>query len=478
MQLNGIKRRQLFNDLFEFINNNKCKFNVNIFNELEIKLMCLWIANEQSYKICKYWKRDGICPNRSKCPFQHFTLVKHNQQCYFNQNGTCNRGNDCYYIHNHNDNPFNLNHKFNKETDLPIIPPSIVTISQHWDTSLSSQDCAHNHDHNHGHNHSHSQTHHNNSIHHKDINNNLNISNNNNNQCINSLISSPGSQSGNLATPTSPTSSNNIISHASKSGNLTPIKETLSILSKASDADTNNNDMEKKENIFIPEENKESFEKKENIKENTELFSDSINNTKENIEELSPTISTATEISNNSSVSSINTHHVNETHSDTHETPNPNIIPVLNNIENDMIETSPDDLEVSSASTVSTVNTGDMEDTDSIDDINIFDELIDMFDDAMELIVAKCYNKAWNRLNILLNDERFKMAIKYHDFLLESYLMMSFLHKNIGNYQQAINILEIENSIVFPQDLKKSVNREREILYKLLYPDKQFYTKF
>ena len=499
---NGIKRRQLFNDLFIFINDNKYQFDINIFNQLEIKLMSLWIANEQSYKICKFWKRNGCCPYGAKCRFQHFTLVKHDEQCQFYNNNNCNRGRDCHYMHNSNDNPFNFNHKFNERNNLPPIPTSIITINQQWINSTTG----HKHDHNYNHNH-----------------NNCNHNHNENHKNHNH--------------------SHNHVSHKS----LPTITETSSTISKISVIDTHNNNndcmvetMRKEENILDVskkncdmekeiERNKEIFEKKEDIldisKENNNCNQgkvsindpsplnviDSIDNNialekKENILDISqensdmenkdnfeekeyiPDFSKENSEQNNNSNNKINKNTmVSDPILEASESQVLNIINSLDN--NTALETISDTLEVSSASSVNTTNThdtddtntDDMEETDIIDDTDDFNQLINMFDAAMELINQKSYCNAWDILNKLLNAEKFKIAVKYHDFLFEAYLMMSFLYKNIGKYQQALNVLSIDKVLRFPQDIQDTVDRERNILYQLQdreSTDRYYYKKF
>ena len=46
--------------------------------------------------------------------------------------------------------------------------------------------------------------------------------------------------------------------------------------------------------------------------------------------------------------------------------------------------------------------------------------------------------------------------------------MMSFLYERNGKYQQALNVLEIDKILEFPQNLQDAINRERELyLFKL-----------
>ena len=478
MEQNGIKRRQLINDVFNFINSNKNLFNVNIFNELEIKLMNLWIVNEQSYKICKYWKRDGRCPNRAKCPFQHFTLVKHDQHCHFYQNNKCNRGRDCHYIHNNNDNPFNFNHKFNKRSELPSIPPSIVTINQHWQYSLS------NHNHNHTPHCSHqkdiSDTANSNidditnNQHHclpttiipkkKSIspNNAINL-NNNINKTKNNILSSPNSVApiGDLNSKKT-LDSIEIIQEISKENeeNITEYNDIMEETSKQTDQPDNT--------ILVIEDDgiKTVTERKENILEDSKEISE-----ESSVLSSVPTTNTVSE-----KFCGKRTNYTDEI------TANPPIIPIINNIESGTaLETSLEDLEVSSVSTVSTTNTSgtkntdDTYDTNSMNDTDNIDSLYfsfkDGYDKAMHLIYNGSYSKAWDILNELLSNEKFLFRLRNHPILADSYLMMSYVYQDTGYYREGLHCLEkIKNMLELPQDLQLKIEVAREELYQRLQP--------
>ena len=520
MDRNGIKRRQLFNDIFSFINNNKDCFNLKIFNELEIRLINLWIANEQSYKLCKYWKQHGSCPHRAKCRFQHFTLVKIDQKCFFHQQHRCNRGKNCHYIHNHNDNPFNIHHHFNNYNEIPLIPPSIVTLNEQWIESTP------NHTQHHSQHHTH--THSNGKCNH--LNTNINVKLEDNSKVKTSLIK-PKSPNNNVILPigtervfnndntgknsnkklnnldTIKTNKNGEIietkesnSNSNHSNNynnqqyqnhsqhnhhthikwkpklpniITPVgikpiiptpinqilggNETLSTTPKVikeykediyhEDAsgikhkdDSTIKTIEKKtldiENIL---ENKEVIEKKENFskeisEESSNYFlSNTIKNnnnkTKENIAQLSPTVSTS-----NSHLS----HSTNDNNND--------------------LTTYSDALEVSSASTVSTVNSCNTDDTDrdSIDDIRVdnkvqdinelYQSFVPIYSKATNLMRKQLYHEAWKTLNIPLINNKFK-GLNGHPIFSEAILIMSHICQAIDDHKKGLNWLDKINNL-------------------------------
>ena len=251
----GTRRRELFHELFLFINNNKHNFEINLFNQLETKLFGLWIANEQSYKLCKHWRRSGYCPNRARCRFQHFTMVKYEEMCYFNNLNKCNRGKNCFYKHDIKENPFHFDHPFNNSQDLPQIPQSILKINNDWNMVFKNE-MENNHNHTHL-CHCNSSTMCNNS--HKETLNKLNFINNS--SCIES--------------------DTNYISIKEKLNNIKELKESELDLSTIN-IDNKNSVYNQKdllnENILTNENKKlfENIENKENKSENTEENSEEI----------------------------------------------------------------------------------------------------------------------------------------------------------------------------------------------------------
>ena len=103
-RLNNDNRRQLFLDIFQIIDDNQHNIHIDVLMRLNKKLQDLYIQNEYTYRLCKYWKNGKRCPFGTKCRFQHFVIFKHQQQCIFNKNNRCKHGQLCFYKHNNKDN--------------------------------------------------------------------------------------------------------------------------------------------------------------------------------------------------------------------------------------------------------------------------------------------------------------------------------------------------------------------------------------
>ena len=538
-ECNGIKRRQLLNDIFNFINHNKYCFSLDIFNQLEIKLMSLWIANEQSYKICKFWQRDGHCPNRARCRYQHFTLVKHDQKCHFHQHSACNRGKNCYYLHSHNDKPFNFDHKFNSSSELPPIPQSILTINQHWIDSIDN------------HNNSHTSNH---TLHTKNndyccISSNCrndNIRNIKNSQTTTVSTSVLEPTSPNIHVCTSKTSQSmetnktstinrdnenkdfaaisNMINNdvvITKTNQETENSETRALFAKDSILDVSK---ENSDHVLSPTTNNTTKSNTTTHKAmetrlspqvsiiETNSAEDAIKNI--NINKLkSPSITsqvsnTPTVIKNGNSIfnensvitnttpttsriSNItinNNHKLNENIietsanisklSNTQLMNNINMINTTNNIDNYCVmETQDDiDLEVSSVSTVSTTNSSNTDD----DSENVFYSFQNKYEEAMKLMNDQLYGDAWDVLSEPLKNKKFTVGLRNHPILAESHLIRAHICQSAGKYQDGLICLEgINKSVKLSQDLQIRVDATRNRLHRLLQsearPQERYY---
>ena len=485
MHLNGIKRRQLINDLFEFINDNKYEFNVNIFNELEIKLMGLYIANEQSYKLCKFWKRCGHCPNRARCPFQHFMLVKHDQKCHFHQNNSCNRGKDCFYTHNYNDNPFNFNHRFNVRSEIPPIPPSIVIMNQAWDNSHASHNHSHNHDHHHN-------IHCDNPNYGRKRRNSINNNNVNNNgddqhsilltpsviipteidQVISDINSKETMENIEVNEDTSKKNKETSLSSPNNNQSMLPtsetietslsnennsIKETSTLSSNIDNTDDDCNE------CVIDNNGIEAMEKKGNICEENNLDISQENSNQSSL----PTT--------NIDINTFDTNHgyiINENICKDLESSLTNIVNGTVNCAE--IEAFPDDLEVSSVSTVNTTNTLDTGNTE--DDMEkLYHSFYNEYDSAAILINKKpfgeinSYAEAWNILAKIFSNNEYLFKLRNHPKLAEAHLMMAYLCENAGQYKNALrHVDDINDPSSLPRDLQRRINIARNGLYGLL----------
>ena len=140
-------RRQLFCDVFDFLDVNEHEFNTQIIDQLRSKLTLLWIENERSYKICRYWRRNQRCPFGNHCKFQHFAMVKSKTNCIFNKRHMCKYQENCLFTHNKDDKPYIFNHNNNNPTRMPLIPPHIfnkvMNNNQHTTTNIPTQPDTH-----------------------------------------------------------------------------------------------------------------------------------------------------------------------------------------------------------------------------------------------------------------------------------------------------------------------------------------------